>query len=48
MRYWSDMKALRMSERPKSIEMLNKVGIPELKGGFMNPHQFSGGMRQRI
>ena len=33
----------------KSIEMLNKVGIPEPNRRINDyPHQFSGGMRQRI
>lgn len=33
----------------KSIEMLNKVGIPEPSRRINDyPHQFSGGMRQRI
>ena len=33
----------------KSIEMLNKVGIPEPERRIYDyPHQFSGGMRQRI
>ena len=33
----------------KSIEMLNKVGIPEPDRRIYDyPHQFSGGMRQRI
>lgn len=33
----------------KSIEFLNLVGIPEAKKRFkMYPHEFSGGMRQRV
>ena len=33
----------------KSIEMLKSVGIPEAERRIFNyPHQFSGGMRQRI
>lgn len=33
----------------KSIEMLDLVGIPEAKERFgMYPHEFSGGMRQRV
>jgi oligopeptide/dipeptide ABC transporter ATP-binding protein len=35
--------------REKVIEMLNLVGIPEPKERFFSyPHQFSGGMRQRV
>jgi peptide/nickel transport system ATP-binding protein len=33
----------------KGLELLRLVGIPDAKGRFHNyPHQFSGGMRQRI
>ena len=33
----------------RSLEMLNLVGIPDYKSRFNDlPHQFSGGMRQRI
>ncbi len=35
--------------RKRSIEMLKLVGIPDAPGRFDNyPHQFSGGMRQRV
>ncbi len=35
--------------RAKSLEMLAKVGIPEPQKRFdMYPHEFSGGMRQRV
>ena len=35
--------------REKGIEMLRKVGIPDPKGRYHQyPHQFSGGMRQRV
>jgi oligopeptide/dipeptide ABC transporter ATP-binding protein len=36
-------------KRLKSIDMLRRVGIPDPESRFDNyPHQFSGGMRQRI
>jgi oligopeptide transport system ATP-binding protein len=35
--------------RKKAMEFLELVGIPEARGRFSNyPHQFSGGMRQRV
>ncbi|RMF14201.1 MAG: ATP-binding cassette domain-containing protein, partial [Gammaproteobacteria bacterium] len=35
--------------RAKSLDMLRKVGIPEAEKRFdMYPHEFSGGMRQRV
>ena len=36
-------------KKARSIEMLNRVGIPDPENRLDNyPHQFSGGMRQRI
>ena len=36
-------------KRKRAIEMLSRVGIPDAKNRLLNyPHQFSGGMRQRI
>ncbi|WP_419901419.1 ABC transporter ATP-binding protein [Kiloniella sp.] len=35
--------------RATALQMLDKVGIPEAKSRFdMYPHEFSGGMRQRV
>ncbi len=35
--------------RAEALHMLDKVGIPEAKSRFdMYPHEFSGGMRQRV
>ena len=39
----------RAQKKARSIEMLSRVGIPDPESRFDNyPHQFSGGMRQRI
>ncbi len=39
----------RKEKRENAIEMLNRVGIPDSMDRFdQYPHQFSGGMRQRI
>jgi len=39
----------KAQKRARSIEMLNRVGIPDPESRLNNyPHQFSGGMRQRI
>ncbi|HIA77881.1 MAG TPA: ABC transporter ATP-binding protein [Gammaproteobacteria bacterium] len=39
----------RHEKRTRSIEMLSRVGIPDSEARFNDyPHQFSGGMRQRI
>jgi peptide/nickel transport system ATP-binding protein len=39
----------KAQKRKRSIEMLSRVGIPDPESRFDNyPHQFSGGMRQRI
>ena len=39
----------REQARAKAIEMLEKVGIPAPRDRFdQYPHQFSGGMRQRV
>jgi len=42
-------KLKRPEARSKTVEMLEKVGIPEAGTRIDNyPHQFSGGMRQRV
>jgi len=42
-------KVGRTEAKKKAIEMLKKVGIPESESRVNNyPHQFSGGMRQRV
>lgn len=39
----------RVQKKERSIEMLKRVGIPDPESRLENyPHQFSGGMRQRI
>jgi peptide/nickel transport system ATP-binding protein len=39
----------RQAARKKAIELLNLVGIPDAAGRIDDyPHQFSGGMRQRV
>jgi oligopeptide/dipeptide ABC transporter ATP-binding protein len=39
----------RQTAREKALELLNMVGIPDAVGRFKHyPHQFSGGMRQRV
>ena len=39
----------KAQKKARSIEMLNRVGIPDPESRLDNyPHQFSGGMRQRI
>ncbi|TIV92507.1 MAG: ABC transporter ATP-binding protein, partial [Mesorhizobium sp.] len=39
----------RSAKRSRTIEMLKRVGIPDPQSRIRNyPHQFSGGMRQRI
>jgi oligopeptide/dipeptide ABC transporter ATP-binding protein len=39
----------KTQKKARSIEMLNRVGIPDAESRLRNyPHQFSGGMRQRI
>jgi peptide/nickel transport system ATP-binding protein len=39
----------KAQKKQRSIEMLNRVGIPDPESRLKNyPHQFSGGMRQRI
>lgn len=39
----------KAQKRARSVEMLNRVGIPDPESRLNNyPHQFSGGMRQRI
>ena len=43
------LKLDRKSSRSKAIDLLRMVGIPDAEKRFGNfPHQFSGGMRQRI
>jgi oligopeptide transport system ATP-binding protein len=42
-------KVGRSAAKKRAIEMLKKVGIPESESRVNNyPHQFSGGMRQRV
>ena len=42
-------KASRQDVRQRATEMLEKVGIPDAAAHFDSyPHQFSGGMRQRV
>jgi len=42
-------KVSRSEAKKRAIEMLKKVGIPEAESRVKNyPHQFSGGMRQRV
>ncbi|MGB9522033.1 MAG: ABC transporter ATP-binding protein, partial [Anaerolineales bacterium] len=44
-----DQRFSRVAARQKAIEMLERVGIPDAKNRIRDyPHQFSGGMRQRI
>lgn len=44
-----DQRLSRAAARQKAIEMLERVGIPDAKNRIRDyPHQFSGGMRQRI
>lgn len=39
----------KAEKRKRAVEMLIRVGIPDTENRFSNyPHQFSGGMRQRI
>ena len=39
----------RRAARARSIEVLSRVGIPDAAGRIFDyPHQFSGGMRQRV
>lgn len=39
----------KAQKKARSIDMLNRVGIPDAESRLRNyPHQFSGGMRQRI
>jgi oligopeptide/dipeptide ABC transporter ATP-binding protein len=39
----------RQSAKKRAIELLKLVGIPDVKHRFQHyPHQFSGGMRQRV
>lgn len=43
------LKVSRVKARERAIEMLRKVGIPDAETRIDDyPHQFSGGMRQRI
>jgi oligopeptide/dipeptide ABC transporter ATP-binding protein len=43
------LKLDRKSSRAKALDLLRMVGIPDAEKRFGNfPHQFSGGMRQRI
>lgn len=42
-------RTLRQAAREKAVEMLDKVGIPKASERIDDyPHQFSGGMRQRV
>ncbi len=44
-----NQKLSRSEARQKAIEMLDRVGIPDAQNRIRDyPHQFSGGMRQRI
>jgi oligopeptide/dipeptide ABC transporter ATP-binding protein len=43
------LRARRAAARAKAVEMMRLVGIPAAEGRLADyPHQFSGGMRQRI
>ena len=43
------LKLSRLESRKRAIEMLELVGIPDAASRISNyPHQFSGGMRQRV
>jgi oligopeptide transport system ATP-binding protein len=45
----SGRRTLRRAAREKAVEMLEKVGIPKASERIDDyPHQFSGGMRQRV
>ena len=44
-----DTRSSRAQKRAKAVAMLDRVGIPDAATRFdQYPHQFSGGMRQRI